>query len=161
MEALLYGVAAFLPINVLVGLARTIIGPSPRDRLLSFALLGTTRVAVLVVLAAVTGVAALRDAALALVAFAALGVLVGVALAEPHLAEACVLATVLYAVHHGLYKGALFLAVPLWKQHGAGRARIALLLGLAYAALAITGAPLTSGYLAKYAAKGAVDGAQF
>jgi hydrogenase-4 component B len=88
-----------------------------------------------------------------------LAVLVGVALAEPGLAEACVLAAVLYALHHGIAKGALFLGIPLWKAHGAGWARTALLAGLAAAALAIIGAPLTSGYIAKYGVKEAVGDA--
>ncbi|NDL57938.1 complex I subunit 5 family protein [Phytoactinopolyspora mesophila] len=85
-----------------------------------------------------------------------LAVLVGVALAEPELAPVCILAAALYALHHGIAKGALFLGIPLWKSHGGGSARIPLLAGLGAAALAIIGVPLTSGYVAKYVAKEAV-----
>lgn len=88
-----------------------------------------------------------------------IAVLVGMAMAQPEMAEALTLAAVLFAVHHGLAKGALFLAVPLWKDHGGGGARSILLAGLAVAAASIAGAPLTSGYLAKYAAKDAIAAA--
>ncbi|MCE0487990.1 proton-conducting transporter transmembrane domain-containing protein [Ornithinimicrobium sediminis] len=88
-----------------------------------------------------------------------LSVLVGVALARPDLAEACVVAAVLYAVHHGLAKGALFLGVGVWRAHGAGPARPWVLVGLGVAALAVAGAPLSSGAVAKYAAKQSVGSA--
>jgi multicomponent Na+:H+ antiporter subunit F len=74
----LVAVATFLLLNVLVGLVRVLLGPSTRDRLLGVILLGTTGVALLAVLAEVTGIPALRDAALALVALAALVVVVRV-----------------------------------------------------------------------------------
>lgn len=83
-----------------------------------------------------------------------LSVLVGAALAEPALAPAGTVAAVLYMVHHGLAKATLFLGVPLWLARGATRGWVAL--GSAGAALAIAGAPLTTGFLAKYAAKEAV-----
>jgi hypothetical protein len=88
-----------------------------------------------------------------------LSVLVGVALARPDLAEACVVAAVLYAVHHGLAKGALFLGVGVWRAHGSGPARHWVLVGLGVAALAVAGAPLSSGAVAKYAAKQSVESA--
>jgi multicomponent Na+:H+ antiporter subunit F len=77
-DAVLLGVATFLLLNVLVGLARVLVGPDTRDRLLGVVLLGTTGVALLTVLAEVSGTPALRDAALALVALAALVVVVRV-----------------------------------------------------------------------------------
>lgn len=86
-----------------------------------------------------------------------IGVLVAIALATPDLAEACVLAAVLYAVHHGMAKGGLFLGVTVWSIHGSGRARLVVLAAMALMAVAVAGAPLTSGAVAKYAAKQAVD----
>lgn len=86
-----------------------------------------------------------------------LAVLVGTALADPELAEACALAAVVYAVHHGLAKGALFLGITVWGTHGGGPLRWWVLGGLGLAALAVAGAPLGSGAVAKYAAKQAVD----
>jgi multicomponent Na+:H+ antiporter subunit F len=77
-DGLLVAVATFLLLNVLVGLVRVLLGPSTRDRLLGVILLGTTGVALLAVLAEVTGLPALRDTALALVALAALVVVVRV-----------------------------------------------------------------------------------
>lgn len=64
--------AVFLLLNVLVGLIRSLLGPTTRDRLTAFLLIGTTGVALLVVLAELADVPALRDAALVLVALAAL-----------------------------------------------------------------------------------------
>lgn len=87
-----------------------------------------------------------------------LGAVVGIALAEPRLAEAAVASAAVYAVHHGLAKGALFLGVPVWKHHRADRARWMVMGGLALACLAVVGAPFTSGALGKYATKRAVEG---
>lgn len=78
MENLLLGVAAFLLVSVLVALARTVIGPTTRDRLMALLLVGTTGAAILAVLAEATGVRALRDVALAVVALAAIVVAVRV-----------------------------------------------------------------------------------
>ena len=83
-------------------------------------------------------------------------VLVGVALGEPSLAETALAAAVLYAVHHGFAKGALFLGVGVWKAYGGSSVRPLVLAGLGAAALAVAGAPLTSGAAAKYAAKQAI-----
>ena len=83
-----------------------------------------------------------------------LALLVGVALAEPAAAPACTVAAVAYAVHHGLAKAALFLGAPLWAARGAVRGWVAT--GSVVAGLAIAGAPLTTGFLAKYGAKEAV-----
>jgi len=62
-------------------------------------------------------------------------------------------AVALYALHHALAKSALFLGVGAVDRHGANRATLAL---LALPALALAGAPLTSGMLAKLALKGGV-----
>ncbi len=82
-------------------------------------------------------------------------VAVGVALAVPAAAPAAIAAATLYAFHHALAKGALFLGVSL---AGAGTpwARALWMLGVALPALALAGAPLTSGYAAKAALKAAL-----
>lgn len=85
-----------------------------------------------------------------------LAMLVGIALGQPDLAPACVLAAVVYAVHHGVAKGGLFLGVAIWQRHYAGRWRLVVLAVLALLAIAVAGAPLGSGAVAKYAAKQAV-----
>jgi multicomponent Na+:H+ antiporter subunit F len=78
LDSFLTAAAAFLLLNVLIGLIRVVRGPSMRDRLLALLLLSTTGVAVLALLAVLTGLPALRDAALALVALATLIVVVRV-----------------------------------------------------------------------------------
>ncbi|HSB24135.1 MAG TPA: complex I subunit 5 family protein, partial [Burkholderiaceae bacterium] len=82
-------------------------------------------------------------------------VAVGVALAIPAAAPAAITAATLYAFHHALAKGALFLGVSL---AGAATpwARAMWMLGVALPALALAGAPLTSGYAAKTALKSAL-----
>lgn len=85
-----------------------------------------------------------------------LGVLVGTAMAAPELAPACVTAAVIYAVHHGLAKGALFMGVPVWKHHATGVRRYLVIAGIAVAGLVVVGAPLSSGAVGKYAAKEAI-----
>ncbi|AEF40003.1 proton-conducting transporter transmembrane domain-containing protein [Hoyosella subflava] len=86
-----------------------------------------------------------------------LAVLVGAALAEPEIASACVLAAVVYAVHHGMAKGGLFLGVTVWRTHGDGWVRWWVIGGLCLLALAVAGAPFGSGAVAKYAAKEAIE----
>ncbi|PZR54400.1 formate hydrogenlyase [Xylanimonas oleitrophica] len=88
-----------------------------------------------------------------------LAVLVGVALAEPGLAHACVLAAVVYAVHHGVTKASLFLGVQVWSSERVPRWTTTTV--LAVAGLSLAGAPFTSGYVAKYGAKEAVGDATF
>lgn len=56
--------------NVLIAVARIVLGPSGRDRLLGVVLAGTAGSAVLLVTSVLTGSAALRDAALVVVALA-------------------------------------------------------------------------------------------
>jgi formate hydrogenlyase subunit 3/multisubunit Na+/H+ antiporter MnhD subunit len=86
------------------------------------------------------------------------GAAVGVALHSPALAPACITATVIYAVHHGLAKGALFLGVPVWKHHATGTRRYLVNGGIVLAGLAVVGAPLSSGAIGKYAVKEAISG---
>jgi multicomponent Na+:H+ antiporter subunit F len=70
------GIAFFLLLNVLVGLARVIRGPAPADRLLGVLLFGSTGVAVMLLLAEGLGKPDLRNIALV---FALLAVLATVA----------------------------------------------------------------------------------
>lgn len=80
---------------------------------------------------------------------------IGLALAEPQQAPLLLGAVTLYALHHGLAKGALFLATDNYRRHGAPVSLFALLVILA---LTLAGAPLTSGALAKGAYKAALPG---
>lgn len=82
-----------------------------------------------------------------------LSAMVGAALIAPDQAAAIVAAAALYATHHGIVKGALFIGVGLWDKQGAGGARWVIIVGLAVAGLSLAGLPLTSGYLAKDMAK--------
>lgn len=81
---------------------------------------------------------------------------VGVALAEPSAASVAVGAAALFAVHHGLAKGALFLGVGVARRRLGRAARIAVAAGLVLLVLSISGLPLTSGAIAKKALEGAV-----
>jgi formate hydrogenlyase subunit 3/multisubunit Na+/H+ antiporter MnhD subunit len=79
-----------------------------------------------------------------------MNVAVGIALAVPDAALPAVAAVTWYAAHHGLAKGALFLGVGVSGRTPPGRfGRALLAAGLALPALAIAGAPLTSGSIAK------------
>jgi len=72
--------------------------------------------------------------------------------------EAGALATgaiVAYSIHHGLAKSALVLGDDVAARAN-GRGRTLALVGLVLPALALVGAPLTSGFVAKYALKDAV-----
>lgn len=82
-------------------------------------------------------------------------VAVGVALAVPSAAPAAVLAATVLAFHHGFAKAALFLGVGL---AGAATplARALLIAGVALPALALAGAPWTSGAAAKLMLKDAI-----
>ena len=71
---------------------------------------------------------------------------VGAGLAAPALWPLLLTAVGLYALHHALAKSALFLGAGLIRLHGASPARLT---ALAVPALALTGAPLTTGMLAK------------
>jgi formate hydrogenlyase subunit 3/multisubunit Na+/H+ antiporter MnhD subunit len=70
----------------------------------------------------------------------------GAALMWPLAAPLIISALVIYATHHALVKGALFLGTGLVERGGL---RPWLLVGLVFLTLAMAGAPLTSGALAK------------
>ncbi|MBK1672012.1 hypothetical protein CKO35_01605 [Ectothiorhodospira shaposhnikovii] len=69
----------------------------------------------------------------------------GVAMMHPALAPALISALVLYALHHGIAKAALFLGVGIAQRVG----RTAALAWLLLPGLALAGMPLTSGAVAK------------
>jgi hydrogenase-4 component B len=82
--------------------------------------------------------------------------LLGAAVAEPAAAEALVPVVALYAVHHGLAKGALFLATGLKLPAAAGpRALVWVLIVLP--GLSLAGLPFTSGAAAKLLAKSVLE----
>ena len=70
----------------------------------------------------------------------------GAALAWPEAAPVVIAAVVIYAAHHALVKAALFLGVGLVEREGL---RVWMQAGLVFLALALAGAPLTSGAFAK------------
>lgn len=78
---------------------------------------------------------------------------VGVVLMVPSLWPPVLTAILIYALHHALAKGALFLGVGV-ASHAATRAqRLWLFVGMLVPALALIGAPFTSGAIAKTALK--------
>lgn len=87
-----------------------------------------------------------------------IGAVVAVGMLRPELAAACAWAAVIYAVHHGLAKGALFLGYPLWAGARRRLSDWAVIAGLVVAGAAVAGAPFTSGALGKYVSKQAVEG---
>jgi formate hydrogenlyase subunit 3/multisubunit Na+/H+ antiporter MnhD subunit len=79
---------------------------------------------------------------------------VAVGLAEPRAWGVAAIGCALYALHHGLIKGALFLGVGVAHETGNDRNRQRVVLaGLTLVAIALAGAPLTTGALAKTALK--------
>lgn len=82
--------------------------------------------------------------------------MVGVALAEPQRAPVLFPVIALYALHHGLAKGSLFLSCGLPLQRPA-MARGWVWLLVALPGLALAGLPLTSGAVSKLAMKQALD----
>lgn len=85
-------------------------------------------------------------------------VAVGVALGSTGGAAAGVGAATLYALHHGLAKGALFLSVGVATGSARGPSRQLLrMIALLLPAASLAGAPLTSGAVAKAALKGAAS----
>jgi formate hydrogenlyase subunit 3/multisubunit Na+/H+ antiporter MnhD subunit len=84
-----------------------------------------------------------------------IAVAVGAGLLAPGLWPLLLPAVILYALHHALAKAALFLGLGVAQWHGATHWVLA---GLALPALALAGAPLTSGLLAKSALKPALAG---
>lgn len=87
-----------------------------------------------------------------------IGAIIAAGLLDGQLAEDTIDAAVLYAVHHGLAKGALFLGVPVIKHYGRGAAGLVVTIGMVGAGLAVAGAPITSGGIGKYVSKDAVEG---
>ncbi|MDF1578487.1 MAG: complex I subunit 5 family protein [Desulfobulbales bacterium] len=79
--------------------------------------------------------------------------LVGCGLLAPNHWPQVIMAVGIYALHHGLAKGSLFLATGLGMARSPGGAPPRLLLLLFLPALALAGLPLTSGAIAKYAMK--------
>jgi formate hydrogenlyase subunit 3/multisubunit Na+/H+ antiporter MnhD subunit len=74
----------------------------------------------------------------------------GIALSAPEAAPLATAALVVYAAHHGFVKGALFLGVGVSDAvEGTTGPRRWVAAGLGFGALAMAGAPLTSGSLAK------------
>lgn len=78
-----------------------------------------------------------------------MSVAVGIGLADVAAAPVAVATCAVYAAHHGLAKGALFLGVGVAHDTGSRHARTGVLAALAIPALALAGAPLTSGTIAK------------
>ena len=74
---------------------------------------------------------------------------VGAALAAPQALPLALAAVAVYAAHHALAKGALFLGVGVSEATRGTRQRALAVAGLLFAALALAGAPLTSGAAAK------------
>lgn len=76
---------------------------------------------------------------------------VGMGLIAPDSWSFILIALLIYALQHGLSKGALFLGVDMASASPISRAqRYLLMLGLLLPALSLAGAPLTSGMIAKY-----------
>jgi formate hydrogenlyase subunit 3/multisubunit Na+/H+ antiporter MnhD subunit len=76
-------------------------------------------------------------------------VALGVALAVPSARPLALSAIMVYATHHALAKGALFLGVGVADHVSTSRQRLLVGVGLLLAALALAGAPLSSGAVAK------------
>lgn len=66
MDVFYWGLALFLLLNLLLGLARVVRGPRRADRMLAAQLFGTIGVAILLLLSEAEGNPALRDVALVL-----------------------------------------------------------------------------------------------
>ena len=67
MESFFLVVILLLVVNIMAGLFRVFLGPTPADRMLAAQLFGTTGAAVFLLLAETIGEPAIRDAALVLV----------------------------------------------------------------------------------------------
>jgi formate hydrogenlyase subunit 3/multisubunit Na+/H+ antiporter MnhD subunit len=79
---------------------------------------------------------------------------VAVGLAAPDAWEIAIVGVAIYALHHGLIKGALFLGVGVAHEVGDDPKRQRIVLaGLTLAGIALAGAPLTTGAIAKSALK--------
>ncbi len=78
---------------------------------------------------------------------------VGGVLTVPSLWPTLIMAILIYALHHALAKGALFLGVGVASHTASRTQRLWLLVGMLVPALALIGAPFTSGAIAKTALK--------
>jgi formate hydrogenlyase subunit 3/multisubunit Na+/H+ antiporter MnhD subunit len=87
-----------------------------------------------------------------------IAVTVAVGLAVPTLATVAAVAAAVHALHHGLAKGALFLGVGVARSTKDEVRHRWVLAGMAIAALSLAGLPLSSGWIAKGAAKEVVAG---
>ncbi|NEX18959.1 NADH/ubiquinone/plastoquinone (complex I) [Thiorhodococcus mannitoliphagus] len=99
---------------------------------------------------------------LAYSSIAKMGVLIlllGTILADPALAPLGVAGMTLYVAHHALVKGGLFLGLGLRKYAALGQPLV--LTGLVFLALAMAGAPLTSGAVAKQGVEPLLASAQW
>jgi multicomponent Na+:H+ antiporter subunit F len=76
MSGLMAGIAAFLLLNILVGLVRVWQGPTAPDRMLATLLFGTTGTAILLLLAEVMSNPSIRDTAIVLALLAAIATIV-------------------------------------------------------------------------------------
>lgn len=76
MNELMSGVAAFLLLNIVAGMARVWRGPSVPDRMLAALLFGTTGTAILLIMAEVMSSPPIRDAAMVLAVLAAISTIV-------------------------------------------------------------------------------------
>lgn len=83
--------------------------------------------------------------------------LLGAGMLTPEAAPAVAAAALVYALHHGFAKGALFMGVGVVQHHWAGGRRVLVAVGMGWAMLALAGAPLTSGAFAKYLGKYAAE----
>jgi multicomponent Na+:H+ antiporter subunit F len=87
MSAVLGVAAVVLLLNVMVGLLRIARGPTASDRMLAAQLFGTTGVAILIVLAELEALPALRDVALIFALLAAVLAVAFVKRGRPHDAD--------------------------------------------------------------------------
>lgn len=81
---------------------------------------------------------------------------VGIGLSHPNAFPAAAITIAVYSLHHALAKGALFLGVGVVENTGSPGARRGAFALLLVPALALAGAPLTSGLIAKTVLKDAV-----
>lgn len=75
MDDFLYGIAVFLLLNLAAGMVRILKGPTAADRILVAQLVGTTGIAIVLLLGAASGQPAALDVALILALLASLTVL--------------------------------------------------------------------------------------
>jgi multicomponent Na+:H+ antiporter subunit F len=82
------GLALFLLLNVGIGLARVLLGPTPADRMLAAQLFGTTGVAILLLLAEALETPAVRNVAFVFSLLAIIATVVFVRRSQPTAGDA-------------------------------------------------------------------------